>query len=110
MRQPVGDVVLVGDRAVDPRAVVRRSPLEAALVAARADERVPDEVARLRVEHDVDAALLAEADDVALLPLAELQLEDVRRRAAEIPLLAVRLCAAPRHRRGLRAACALPRL
>ena len=45
-------------------AVVGRAPLEAALVAAGADERVPDELPGLRVEEVVDAALPAEADDV----------------------------------------------
>ena len=42
--QVVGDVVLVRERAVDALPVIGGAPLEAALVAAGADERVPDEL------------------------------------------------------------------
>src|SRR5205823_2219916 len=84
-----------------------RPPLHATLVAAGADERVPDELPGLRVEDNVDAALLADADDVALV-LTVADLEDVRPRAAEIPLLAVGLGRAPGDGDRLRAARAHP--
>src|SRR5580765_7374970 len=101
--------MLVRDRGVDAVAVGRRAPLHAALVASRADEGVPKELARLRVEEDVDAALPTEADDV-VRAAALAERADVRAGAAEVPLLAVVLGSAPGHRRRLRAARAEPRL
>jgi hypothetical protein len=69
-------VVLVRERDVDPAAVVGRAPFEAALITARTDQRVPDERSGLRVEDDVNATLLPDADDGALA-LATADLKDV---------------------------------
>src|SRR4029077_4446259 len=104
LRQPIGNVMVVRDRRVDAIAVERRAPLHPALVAARTDERIPDELAGPGVEQRVDAALAADADDVAAVSLDETpapvvivaapvpidaNLEAVRAGAAEIPLLPV---------------------
>src|SRR5258707_743775 len=102
---------MVRDRSVDAIAIERRAPLHAALVAAGADEGVPDERAGLRIEEDVDAALLAEPDDVtraSVDPVTRVfvhvtlvsvhpQPHDVDPRTAKVPFLAVRLRRAPRH-------------
>src|SRR5262249_32655287 len=109
LRQLVRNVVVIGDRGIDSIAVERGPPLHPTLIAAWPDERIPDERAGLRVEHGVDAALSAEADDVAhvrldLLPVAivvglpvaiDVHPHHVRARAAEIPFLAVGFSGAP---------------
>src|SRR5262245_291316 len=95
--------MVIGDRGIDALAVERSTPLHAALIAAGPDEGVPDERAGPGVEHGVDAALAAVADDVAgarfaftpvtviVLALATTvaQPHHIRARAAEIPFLAV---------------------
>ena len=94
---------MVRDRDVDAIAVERRAPFHAALIAAGTDERVPDELASLRIEERVDAALRADADDVAPVSVHS-QTHHVHAGAAKIPFLAVGLGGAPRHRGRLGAA------
>ena len=55
---------LVVDSDIDGVAVDRGAPMDPAQVAARADLRVPEHVARVGVERPVDAALLPGADDI----------------------------------------------
>src|SRR5581483_3456194 len=100
------------------------APLHAALVAAGTDERAPDRPAVLRIQHGVDAALRADADDAAqvtvtvgvvIIPpvvcvpivlavmivvvavVADSHPHDVGARAAEIPFLTVAVGGAPCH-------------
>ena len=73
---------------VEALSVIRGAPVRAALIAARADERVPDERTGPGVEQDVDPTLLRDADDVTPFPI-DPESEDVRAGASEIPFLVV---------------------
>ena len=106
------DVVLVRDRYVDSVAVVRRAPLHAAHVPAGTDERVPDEFPGLRVEDDVDTALLTDADDGALV-MSVANLKNIRAGTTQDPTCrrrsaGCRTLGAPRYGCRLGAARSLP--
>src|SRR6516165_669492 len=106
--------MLVRNGHVDSVVLVSGAPLHTTHITAGADQRVPDETSGLRVENDIDAALLADTDDGALAPAAA-NLEDVRPGTTEVPFVApiewvVGFRGAPGDLRRLRGARSLPRV
>src|SRR3569833_773701 len=72
--QCVGLLVAVGDCGVDAPSIAGGAPLDSACTAAGPDLRMPPDVAVVRLQSPVDAALLSESDHVV---------EEIQTRAAE---------------------------